>query len=137
MVMFKITVSDIKEKELPELTDDFIKALGPYEGISALKEAARNDLSRKKENEAVTDLKNQIYEHFLKAARFTAPQGLVEEEIERLTEEARERLIKSNIPKDDIDKRIKEFDGKFKEEAVKRVKLYFILDEIAKPVFGE
>ncbi|MFH1753140.1 MAG: trigger factor [Candidatus Omnitrophota bacterium] len=130
-VVFTIKVNSIKVKELPEINDDFIKKLGHYKDLTDLKEAAKRDLLRKKENEAMVDLKNQIYDQLLKGSRFVAPQGLVDEEIERIEEEAREGLRKNNVDKDDIEKRIGEFREKFKAEAVKRVKLYFILEEIA------
>ncbi|MEE8359605.1 MAG: trigger factor [Candidatus Omnitrophota bacterium] len=131
-VVFTIKVNAIKEKELPEINDDFVKAIGPYENLAAFKESTKGDLLHKKENEAMTELKNQIYDQLLKSARFIAPQGLVDEEVDRLIKEATEGLKKNNVNKDDIEKRINEFRDKFKTEAVKRVKLYFILDEIAK-----
>lgn len=131
-VLFTIKVNAIKEKELPELNDDFVKTIGPYENLAALKESAKRDLLHKKENESMTELKNQIYDQFLNNTRFVAPQGLVDEEVERLIEEAAEGLRKNNVNKDDTEKRINEFRDKFQAEAVKRVKLYFILDEIAK-----
>ena len=131
-VIFTIKVNAIKEKELPAINDDFVKNIGPYENLAAFKESAKRDLLHKKENEAMIELKNQIYDQFLKNTRFIVPQGLVGEELERLIEEARAGLQKNDVGKDDMEKRINEFRDKFEVEAVKRVKLYFILDEIAK-----
>jgi trigger factor len=80
----------------------------------------------------MADMKNQIFEQFLKNSRFSPPKGLVEEEVERLIEEAKEGLRKNKIKDEDIEARIKKLNEVFEKEAVKRVKLYFILDEIAR-----
>lgn len=105
--IFKIKVKMIKEKELPEINDEFIKKLGGLETVDKFKEAARNDLKRKKENDSRVDIKNQILERLLKSSQFIPPQGLVEEERESLVQEAKDALLKNKISEDDINKRIK------------------------------
>jgi trigger factor len=129
--IFTAKVSMIKEKELPEVTDEFVKKLGPFENVAKLKEAARMDLRHKGENDARLDAKNQILEQFLKGASFAPPQGLVDEERERLEKEAAEKMKKSGLGQDIIDKNIKEAASAILKDAESRVKLYFILDEIA------
>lgn len=129
---FRVKVNQIKEKHLPEIDDEFVKGLGTYENVLQLKEAAKKDLERKSENRSKADMSSQILEELLKNSSFLPPKGLLEEETERLVQEAKEELRRKNVKNEEIEKRIKEYQKDFEKEAIRKVRLYFILDEIAK-----
>ncbi|MDB4349473.1 trigger factor [Omnitrophica bacterium] len=128
---FKVRVNLIKEKELPQINDDFVKGMGAYQNVAQFKDAAKKDLMRKKENEVMTDMNNQILEKLLENSHFSPPQGLVGEEMEKIVSQAKEDLRKNNAKEEDIEKRIGQLQEAIRNEATKRVKLFFILDEIA------
>ena len=92
----------------------------------------KKDLIRKQENNVKTDMINQVLEWLLKNALFSPPQGLVDQEAERLIQEAKDNLRKRNVPNDQIEKRDAELRANLKNEAARRVRLLFLLDEIAK-----
>ena len=119
-------------KDLPEMNDEFAKGLGLYKDMAGLKEAAKKDLSARKELGAKSDMSSQALEHLLKSSKFTAPKGLVEEEAERLVHEAKEEMKKKKVSEKDIEKRDPELRKVYEKEAQKRVKLYFLLDEVAR-----
>lgn len=118
--LFKIKVHSIKEKTTPDLNDEFVKSLGSFENLDQLKDAVKTDLLRKKENMVKNDISNQILERFLTENRFDAPRGLVGEETQRILKEAGK------------EKENGEFRKKTGEKAENNVRLFFILDEIAK-----
>jgi trigger factor len=130
--LFRIKVNLIKEKELPALDDEFIKTIGgPFKTIAEFREAVKKDLQHKKDNDSMAETWNRILDEFLKEARFEPPLGLVEEEAENLAGDAREKMRSNSIKDADIEKRIGEIGATLREEAARRVRLYFILDEIA------
>jgi len=129
--LFKVKVNQIKEKHLPEVNDEFVKGLGTYQNLEELKQAAEKDILRRKENDLKQDMSNQIIDHILKNSQFSPPQGLVDEETEKLVEEAKENLKKKNESAENIEKKDTEIRKALKKEATKRVQLFFLLDEIA------
>jgi trigger factor len=130
--LFTVRINEIKEKQLPEIDDEFVKRLGTYKNLAELREAAGKDLMRKREKQIRVDISNNILAQLLKGSRFSPPRGLIDEEKERLIKEATEELRSRKIKEDDITKQIGLMDGRFTEEAARRVKLYFILEEISK-----
>jgi len=128
--LFKIKVNLVKEKELPKIDDEFVKGLGAYKTVAELKDAAKKDIARKKENESKNDMTNQIMAHLVSAAKFTPPKGLVDEEAERLVAEAKEDLKKKQVKTEDIEKKDAEIRATLEKEAARRVKIFFLLDQI-------
>ena len=127
--IFKINILNIKERQLPELNDEFVKSLGAYKNIDELKKVIRDDLKRKLEHRIRQDMEHQILSHLLKDMNFTAPQNLVDRETKRLVE-VRKKEHQQHGHQDKPDEKILEEQAL--KDATGRVKLYFILDEIAK-----
>ncbi len=113
--VFKIKLLDIKEKKLPEINDEFAKKLGG-KNIEDLKKIIKEDLKRKLESRIRMDMENQILGLLIKENNFHLPKNLVEKEAKRITETKKEKTTPE----------------KAKEEAERRVRLYFILDEISR-----
>ena len=114
--LFKINLLNIKEKQLPKLDADFAKKLGGCETIEELKTRVKNDLAMKLENKVKQDMVNQIIDTLLKEANLVVPNNLVEKETKRLMESKKDDMTEE----------------KAKEDAINRVKIYFIIDEIAR-----
>jgi len=129
-VLFRIKVGQIKEKLTPEINDEFVKGLGGYKSVEELKEAAKKDLLHRQENAVRQDMQRQIFEQLLKDYQFQAPKGLVDDEAERIFNQIKEDIRKKGHDGDaSKDEQIRK---SAREEASKRVRLYFILDEIAR-----
>ncbi len=128
---FHIKINEIKEKVLPEINDDFAKEMGEFENLDALKNEVRKELIALKERQNKTDLEQSLMEALLKESKLNVPKSMVERQTEHLVHEAKERLFKQGFSKEDIDKQDPEFREKFKDQALKQVKIYFILGHIA------
>ena len=127
--LFKVKVSAIKVKKLPKLDDEFVKALGTYKTLDEFKGAVQKDLLRREEGVIRESMASQILEHLLKECQFQVPKALLSEETDKIFNEVKENLKAkphANPPEDDRIRKSAE------KEAVKRIRLYFILDEIAR-----
>jgi len=131
--------SQEKEKILPKLDDEFAKDLG-FENLEKMKEAIRQNLKAKMEQESVSGLEVQIINQLLDNADFEIPDTLVNSEKERLIKNAEMRIqyMEALQKKENPDKKftLEEKDKKELEEnafkqAVRQVKAFFILDKIA------
>ena len=58
--LFKVTVKEIKLKELPALDDEFAKDLGDFSSLADLKEKVHKDLMTAKDNEQRNRMREQI-----------------------------------------------------------------------------
>lgn len=126
---FKISVKEIKKKNLPALDDNFAKDLGK-ENLQALKEEVESQLKAKKEANAKIEMENQILDKLLKDYRFDVPSSIVKRQFEALLERARQELLSKGLQKDIIDKELKNYEPRLMEDAKNKVKIYFMLDEI-------
>ena len=129
--MFKILVNGVKEKVLPEIDNDFCKKLN-VENVEALAREIESQLFLRKENDLKIRMKNQILERLLKDTRFAVPSSLVKRQKEIFIKQLKDELLRKGVQEDDVLKKEKEFSIKMEKDAESRVRVYFILDDIAR-----
>lgn len=82
---FKVNASEIKEKKLPELDDEFAKSTGRgYDTLDSLREQVAADLKARAEARARKELEEKAVEAAVEKARLEFPPILVEEEIDHM-----------------------------------------------------
>jgi len=131
--------SQEKEKVLPKLDDEFAKDLG-FENLEKMKEAIRQNLKAKLEQDSEADLEVQIINQLLGIVDFEVPDTLVNSEKERLLKDAEMRIkyMETLQKKENPDKKFnlqekdkKELEENAYKQAIRQVKAFFILDKIA------
>lgn len=116
----RISLLEVKERQLPELDDGFAREVGDFDTVEKLRAAVRKDLAKNAEREADADVRRQLLEQLAAANEVPAPQPLVQ----RLLHAYREAY---QIADDQVDKFAVEF-GPMAESQVKRD---LMLDHIA------
>ncbi len=130
---FHITAKEIKEKMLPELNDDFALTAGNFKNMAELREAVRESLKRKNRIRERQELESEALKLLDKTAVFNAPQFMVDRHLEALVKEAKNRLKREQqASADEAESMEKALRERLKHEAVREVRAFFILDEIAK-----
>lgn len=131
--------SEQKEKVLPKLDDDFAKDMG-FENLEKLKDAIRQNLKQRLEQQAQADLEMQVVNQIVQGANFEVPGSLVEGEKKRLLKDANMRIsyMEAMQKKQDPNKKFtlsdkdkKELESNSEKQALRQVKAFFILDKIA------
>lgn len=120
-----------EQRKIDALNDDFAHGLG-YANLEEFKNALKRQLIAQKESDNKIKLENEIIDYLLKNSKFSVPQSLVDKRIEELKDNLRQYLEKNRLPNDEIEKKEKEFEPKLKEQAMEQVKVFLVLDEIAK-----
>ncbi|MCL1972033.1 MAG: trigger factor [Endomicrobia bacterium] len=128
-ITFKTKVLEIKEKELPELNDDFAKDMGT-ENLEDLKSKVKEAVESEEKRRQDMEVEKQIVEYLVDKNKFDVPQSLVAHQQEKLIERMKEYMHKQGAPKDYIEKQAELGQEKFKEEAEKNVRLSYILNTI-------
>ncbi|OGF44871.1 MAG: trigger factor [Candidatus Firestonebacteria bacterium RIFOXYC2_FULL_39_67] len=131
-VVFKVTVKGIKEKKLPALDDEFAKDLGEFKTLDEVKKNIEDGLKKELEQKEKTRVTNAIIDEILKSVDFSAPQSLVDNEIQHLLQDFEGRMAQQGVTYEVIGKKKEEVEKEYSEMALKRVKAYLVLDEIAK-----
>ena len=85
---FKVKVSEIKEKSLPEPDDEFAKSLGQgMETIDMLKERLSADIKTRKDSEAFNVVEEKALGALVELATIEYPDELVERQVDHLIDE--------------------------------------------------
>jgi trigger factor len=130
--LYKVTPEQIKEKILPDINDDLAKAAGKFSDLDALKKAVRDNIFNEKRLESEHDMENQVYEYLLKTHVFEVPAALVDRQLERLLQDAKQRLLYQGYKKEELDKEDDNLKESLRSQASRNVMLFFIIDKISK-----
>ena len=135
--VFKVTIHEIKGKELPALDDEFAKDVDDeVETLDALKEKIKTRLENSKKHEAEHHLRDTVVEKAAANAEVEIPEVMVTNEVNRMLQEFEQRLQMQGMNLE----LYFQFSGQdenalreqMKEEAVNRVRVNLTLEAIAK-----
>jgi trigger factor len=132
---FKVTLKEIRAKQVPEINDDLAKKLLQKEDatVESLKEEIRKELENIKKAEAFAPKKEELVEKLLEAIDFDLPDAVVEKEAELVINEKASKMKPEEIQElTSNEEKLNEFREEAKKEAAEKVKLTFIVDELAK-----
>ncbi|MCK5450426.1 MAG: trigger factor [Candidatus Omnitrophica bacterium] len=128
--VFHVEIKETKKKKLPELNNEFAKKIGK-ETMEEAKEEIKNQLFLGKEDSARGEMKNQIMKQLLDVHKINLPETMVARQLKVLMEKAGNELTQKGVLEKDIEDHKDKLKERFQIEAENKVKLYFLLDEIA------
>lgn len=129
------TVNSVKEKELPELDDDFAQLASEFDTIDELKDDLRGKLGQGKALQQGAQARDKVIEHLVDTVEFPLPESAVQAEVD-----FREHDVIHQLGHDDAlferyleiaGKSREEFTAELRENAEKSVRAQFVLDAIA------
>lgn len=133
-IIYKVKVSEIKEKELPELDDDFAKSVGDYEKLDDLKEFVKKQLVAQAKFESDREFQDSLMEKISEKCNFEVPEILIEKQLEKMMDDLKEDLKMRNMSLEAYYDLIKADEEKVKQEyrviAEKQIKQELIIDKV-------
>jgi trigger factor len=131
-VSYDVEVKAIKKKIQPELTDEFAKELGEYEGIEDFKTKLREHLANDKERRLKAETRDRLTEALVARYQFPVPEALVQNQIDARLDRGLRALAAQGMRTEDMRKldfaRLREAQ---RDSAVSEVKATLVLDKIA------
>lgn len=128
---FKITVKKVEGLTLPKIDADFAKLFGVEDGdIDALKTEVSKNMQRELDQTLKAKVKEDVIAALLEKNEVDLPKALVDQEIEALREQAKQRFTQQSGGK--VDNMPELPADLFEENARKRVSIGLILGEIIK-----
>jgi trigger factor len=127
---FMVTMKKIEAGVLPEVDDAFAKSLGIQEAsVSGLREDIRRNLERELKFRLQARNKAAVMDALLASATLELPRALVSDEVERMTEAAREDLKKRGVKDPQAVQLPAEL---FQAQAERRVRLGLVVAELVR-----
>ena len=128
-VQFDITVKQVQAPTLPEVDGEFAKTMGIADGdIEKMRAEIESNLKREVKRRIEAQVKDQVMEALLKANPIAIPNALVEMEIQRLMQAARQDMEQRGMQTKDFPIQPEWF----ADQAKRRVTLGLILAEVVK-----
>jgi FKBP-type peptidyl-prolyl cis-trans isomerase (trigger factor) len=107
------------------------KSLG-YKTKEEFVDCLTKQMYLKKENDVRSKLEKDLVDQLAKNSSFAVPKVLVERRIEELEHQAEHQMANYGLPADRIQQRLEEFKPKFRAEAEEQVKVFLVLETVAK-----
>ena len=134
--VFAVTLNKIQGKELPELTDEFIKEATGSETIEAYKAKTKERLQSQADRRANDQTENSILEAIAANAEVEIPQAMIEREIDGLVQKFEYQLMYQGLKLQDYLDFLKitnaDFRKNYAEQAEKNVKSQLIISQLIK-----
>lgn len=134
--VFKCRLHEIKEKELPELDDEFAKDVSEFDTLDELKKDLRAKLTEAAEKNAETAVEEQLVDQIVESMEAEIPQCMVDQKTDEMLQNFDYRLQSQGMNLDLYMKytgfSIDVFKETYKEQALKQVKIRLALEEIVK-----
>lgn len=134
--VFAIHLHAIKAKELPEVTDEFVKDAAGAETVEEYKNKTRERLTKQAEKRSEDETESSIINAIAETAEVEMPDAMIEKQIDMLVQNAEYRLMYQGIKLDDylkyMGRTLEDFRGDFKEQAKKNALDQLIVEKIIK-----
>ncbi len=101
---YRFSIKEIFEKEIPELTDEFVESLGQdeYKTVADLQAAVRNMLRADLERRTREVFENRLIDEALKENPFDVPEGMVEHYLHHLVEDFKRQMGNQKIDEEAV-----------------------------------
>lgn len=132
--VFKCTVKEIKEKELPELDDEFASEVSEFDTLAEYKEDVKKKLTEKKEAEAKNAKEDAVIDAIIEEAQMEIPEAMVETQQRQMIEDFSQRIQSQGISMEQY----MQFTGltpgalldQVKPQAMKRIQSRLVLEAV-------
>ncbi len=131
----EVTVTAVKEQELPEFDDEFAQTASEFDTADELKADVRSRLERGKRLEQAGEARDAVLEKILTLVEVPVPEGLLTDELAARKENLEQQLGYSGMTFEQFlegeEQSQDEFDEDLKKRSEDAIKAQFVLDLVA------
>ncbi|HEX5595717.1 MAG TPA: trigger factor [Micromonosporaceae bacterium] len=130
-----VTVRTVKEKELPELNDEFAQMASEFDTLEELRDDLRSRITRAKRLEQLYAARDKAMEQLVAVTDVPAPEGVVRDEVEHRKAAMVDQLERIGASLEEYlaaeGKTEEEIDAELTQAATEGVKIQLVLDALA------
>ncbi|MFK0730513.1 MAG: trigger factor [Gloeotrichia echinulata GP01] len=132
--VFTVTLKEIKEKELPEVNDEFAQEVSEFETLAELRASLEERYQKEAEEKTKANKQEALLAELLKHVEVDLPATLIEQEVDAMLTQTAIRLSQQGLDvrklfTSDIIPQLRE---RSREEAIERLKRSLALREVSK-----
>ena len=129
---YTVKVHAIKQKNLPELIEEFAKQLGEFANLDEVRKRIREGMEADRKHEAEREAKDKLVAELIRRNDFEVPEGLIDRQIDLRLERGLRALAAQGMKAEDIKKMdFNRLRAGQREQAVQEVKASLLLDKVA------
>lgn len=98
--VFKVTVKEIKEKELPELDDEFASEVSEFDTLDEYKNDVKTKLAEKKEKEVKDKKEQAVVEAIIEDSNMEIPEAMITTTQRQMVDEFAQRIQMQGLSMD-------------------------------------
>ncbi len=134
--LFKVTVNEVQEKDMPEIDDEFASEVSEYDTLAEYKQSVKEKLEKQKGEEARKQKENEALAKVEEASQMDIPDLMVQSEAENMMENYEEQVEAQGIKLDTL----LQYYGmtrdmlldQYKTQALNNIRGRLVLDAVAK-----
>ncbi|MCR5234255.1 MAG: trigger factor [Lachnospiraceae bacterium] len=134
--VFKVTVHEIKEKELPELDDEFASEVSEFDTLAEYREDVKKKLTEKKEADARTKKEDAVIEAIVNDSKMDIPEPMIETQARQMAQNYANNLQQQGLTLEQYFQftgmNMESFLEQMKPGAKKRIESRLVLEAVAK-----
>ena len=134
--VFKVVIKEIKEKQLPELDDEFAAEVSEFDTLAEYKEDVKKNLTEKREKDAKNAKEDAVIDAIIEGAKMDIPEAMVETTQRQMIQEFAQNIQMQGLSLEQYF----QFTGltaeammeQVKPQAEKRIKSRLVLEAVVK-----
>lgn len=134
--LFKVTIKEIREKELPPIDDDFASEVSEFETLEEYKASIKSDLGSRKNRVAVQENENKVIRKVVENASVDIPDLMVQTQLENTLRDYESRFRNRGVTLEQYLSSLgisnENFINTQREDIISRIKNGLVLEEIVK-----
>ena len=134
--VFKCTIKEIKEKQLPELDDEFAGEVSEFDTLAEYKEDVKTTLTLKKERDAKNAKENAAVDAAVEASEMEIPEAMLETQQKQMMDEFAQRISMQGLSMQQYfqftGSNYQQMFEQVKPQAEQRIRARLVLEAIAK-----
>ncbi|MBQ4099375.1 MAG: trigger factor [Clostridia bacterium] len=132
--VFTVTLHEIKEKQTPALTDEFVKEKANFDTVDAYKASIKERLEKANAQRAEREVEDNLIKAITDASEVEIPNSLIEREIDNMVQQTSYRLMYQGLKFEDYLKytgqTLEAYREGCKDSAKEHVKTQLVIDKI-------
>jgi len=129
-----VEVKSVKERELPELDDDFAQTASEFDSLDELREDVRKRVAGMKAVQQGVQARDKVLEALLAKVDIPLPEGVIKAEIESRNHNLAHQLEAAGMSRDDFlaaeGQTAEEFDADIEKRTREAMTAQFVLDKV-------
>ena len=134
--VFKCTIHEIKEKQIPEIDDEFAAEVSEFDTLDEYKADVKAKIKEQKENEGKQKKEDQAVEKAVANATMEIPEAMIDEQVRQMVNEFAQNMQYQGISFEQYCQitgmTLEKIQEETRPQAVKRIETRLVLEVIAK-----